>query len=191
MNGQPHYTDSFVTLLKVFTPEELDRIEAYGDALNAGKAGFKVGDSKKSPDEIRITRTAWIKPAEEVRWFYVRMEQVARSLNAQIYQFDLAGFSEPFQYTVYHGNEGGHYDWHVDQGKLQVQRKLSFSVQISDPSQYEGGELQAFGSNDISTAPKERGTVIAFPSYVLHRVAPVTAGTRKSIVAWTSGPKFR
>ena len=190
MNGQPHYTDSFVTLLQVFTPEELDRIEAYGDGLNAGKAGFLTGASKR-PEQIRITRTAWIKPSEETRWFYLRMEQVVRSLNDQIYQFDLRGFSEPFQYTVYHANEGGHYDWHVDQGKLQNQRKLSFSVQLSDPSQYEGGELQVFGSNDISTAPKERGTLIAFPSYVLHRVAPVTAGTRKSIVAWTSGPKFR
>ena len=189
--SQPHYTDSFVSLLKVFTPEELDRIEAYGDALNADKAGFRSENAAKHPDQVRITRTAWIKPVEEVRWFYTRMEQVARSLNDRIYQFDLRGFSEPFQYTVYHGNEGGHYDWHVDQGKLQVQRKLSFSVQVSDPAQYEGGELQAFGSNDISTAPKERGAVIAFPSYVLHRVTPVTAGTRKSIVAWTSGPKFR
>ena len=191
MNGaQPHYTDSFVTLLNVFTPEEMDRIEAYGDALQADKAGFHTGAAKPA-DKVRITRTAWIRPAEEVRWFYLRMEQVARSLNDQIYQFDLRGFSEPFQYTVYHANEGGHYDWHVDQGKLQQQRKLSFSVQLSAPSQYEGGELQAFGSNDISTAPRERGTVIAFPSYVLHRVTPVTAGTRKSIVAWTSGPKFR
>jgi PKHD-type hydroxylase len=190
MAGQPHYTDSFVSLLQVFTPEELDRIEAYGDALQADKAGFHAGAAKEA-DKVRITRTAWIRPAEEVRWFYVRMEQVARSLNDQIYQFDLRGFSEPFQYTVYHGNEGGHYDWHVDQGKLQQQRKLSFSLQLSDPAQYEGGELQAFASNDISTAPRERGAVIAFPSYVLHRVTPVTKGTRKSIVAWTSGPKFR
>src|SRR3954469_24801894 len=106
MNGdQPHYTDSFVTLLNVFTPQELDRIEAYGDALQADKAGFLSGAAKPL-DKVRITRTAWIRPAEEVRWFYIRREQVARSLNEQIYQFDLRGFSEPFQYTVYHGNEG-------------------------------------------------------------------------------------
>ena len=190
MSHQPHYTDSFVTLLQVFTPDELDRIEAYGDALQTEKAGF-YGSVTKPSDKVRITRTSWIRPGEETRWFYLRMEQVARSLNDQVYQFDLRGFSEPFQYTVYHGNEGGHYDWHVDQGKMQNQRKLSFSVQVSDPSLYEGGELQTYGATDISIAPKERGTVIAFPSYVLHRVTPVTAGTRKSIVAWTSGPKFR
>jgi PKHD-type hydroxylase len=177
MSYQPHYTDSFVSLLQVFTPAELDKIEAYGDGLQAEKGGFH-GTTAKPADKVRITRTAWIKPVEETRWFYVRMEQVARSLNERIYQFDLRGFSEPFQYTVYHSNEGGHYDWHVDQGKMQNQRKLSFSVQLSDPSQYEGGELQTYSANDISIAPKERGTVIAFPSYVLHRVTPVTSGTR-------------
>ena len=81
MNGdQPHYTDSFVTLLKVFTPEELDRIEAYGDALPADKAGFHTGAAKPL-DKVRITRTAWLRPAEEINWFYIRMEQAARSLN--------------------------------------------------------------------------------------------------------------
>ena len=80
MAYQPHYTDSFVTLLQVFTPAELDRIVAYGDGLQVEKAGFH-GSVAKPADKVRITRTAWMKPVEEVRWFYIRMEQVARSLN--------------------------------------------------------------------------------------------------------------
>lgn len=184
-----HSTDSFSSLLNVFTPEEMDRIEAYGDALQAGAAGVS-GEMGPAAASIRVTRTSWIRPAPDNQWFYLRMEQAARHLNSLVYQFDLTGFSEPFQYTVYHASEGGHYDWHVDYGKL-FPRKLSFSLQLSDPSQYEGGELQTYGGNSITPAPKARGTLVAFPSYVLHRVTPVTRGTRKTIVAWTGGPKFR
>jgi len=184
-----HYTDSFSSLLNVFTPEEMDRIEAYGDALQAQAAGVS-GVARPANAAIRVTRTAWIKPTPETQWFFLRMEQAVRHLNAQVYQFDLTGFSEPFQYTVYHAEEGGHYDWHTDYGRLFA-RKLSFSLQLSDPAAYEGGELQTHGGNEITTAPKARGTLVAFPSYVLHRVTPVTRGTRKSIVAWTAGPKFR
>jgi PKHD-type hydroxylase len=72
-------------------------------------------------------------------------------------------------------------------------RKLSLSLQLSDAAQYEGGALQLYGASNgrIETAPRTRGTVIAFPSYVLHRVTPVTKGTRKAVIAWCSGPKFR
>jgi PKHD-type hydroxylase len=79
----------------------------------------------------------------------------------------------------------------VDHGPIRVQRKLSISVQLSDPSQYDGCELQFQAGNAIETAPRERGSVIAFPAYVLHRITPCTRGTRKAIVAWTTGPKFK
>jgi PKHD-type hydroxylase len=184
-----HATDSFSSLLNVFTPQEMDRIEAYGDRLQAMEAGVS-GEMGPARAGIRVTQTAWITPSEETSWFFLRMEQAVRHLNGLIYQFDLTGFSEPFQYTVYHATEGGHYDWHVDYGK-RFPRKLSFSLQLSDPANYDGGELQTYGGNEITPAPKVRGTLIAFPSYVLHRVTPVTRGTRKTIVAWTAGPKFR
>jgi PKHD-type hydroxylase len=157
-------TLTFAVWENAFSPAELDQIEAYGDRL----------------------------PAPETRWIYDRMQRVTRALNDRVYQFDLSGFSENFQYTVYHGSEGGHYDWHIDQGSvLQTRRKLSISVQLSDPSAYEGCDLQFFASNKTENAPRERGVVIAFPSYVLHRVTACTKGTRKAIVAWTTGPKFR
>jgi len=70
-------------------------------------------------------------------------------------------------------------------------RKLSLSVQLSDPAQYEGCDLEFHGGNRTETAPRDRGAVIAFPSYVLHRVTPCTKGTRKALVAWTTGPQFK
>ena len=100
------------------------------------------------------------------------------------------GFSENFQYTIYHGIEGGHYDWHVDHGPLKLQRKFSISVQLSDASDYEGCDLEFHAGNRRSKPLRAlRGAVIAFPSYVLHRVTPCTKGTRKALVAWTTGPQ--
>jgi PKHD-type hydroxylase len=72
-----------------------------------------------------------------------------------------------------------------------VQRKFSISVQLSDPSDYEGCNLEFQAGNKVETAPRTLGAVIAFPSYVLHRVTPCTRGTRKALVAWTTGPKLR
>jgi PKHD-type hydroxylase len=187
-------TLTFAAWADAFSPEEMDRIEAFGDRLVAERAtllGVPEDAQTRDFDDVRITRAAWIAPNPETKWIYDRMQGVVRALNERAYQFDLRGFSENFQYTIYHGTEGGHYDWHVDQGPLHVRRKLSLSLQVSHSSQYEGCDLQFHAGNKIETAPRERGTIIAFPSYVLHRVTPVVSGTRKSIVVWVTGPKFK
>jgi PKHD-type hydroxylase len=175
-----------------FTPAELDRIEAYGDAQAKEKAILLAeSEDKAIEDRVRITQTAWLTQNAETQWLYDRLQQTVRSLNTQTWKYDLTGFSEPFQYTVYHGEEGGHYDWHVDHGPLKVQRKLSISVQLSDGDSYDGCDLQFMSGNKLQIAPRERGAIIAFPSYVLHRVTPVTRGVRKSLVVWVTGPNFR
>lgn len=187
-------TLTFAAWADAFSSEEIDRIETYGDRLTADRAtllGAPDEEKMRDFEEVRITRTAWIPPGPETKWIYDRMQALVRALNERTYQFDLRGFSENFQYTIYHGAEGGHYDWHVDQGPLHVQRKLSLSLQMSHGSEYEGCDLQFWASNKIETAPRERGTVVAFPSYVLHRVTPVVSGTRKSLVVWVTGPRFK
>jgi PKHD-type hydroxylase len=185
-------TLTFTAWADAFSREEIDRIVAYGDSLMPERLQLVGADRKpQAADRLRITHTAWIEPNADTKWLFDRMQGVAQSLNDQTYQYDLRGFSENFQYTVYHGSEGGHYDWHVDHGPLAVPRKLSMTVQLTDPSEYQGCELQFCAGGDIEIAPRERGTVVAFPSYVLHRVTPVISGTRRSLVVWTTGPKFR
>jgi PKHD-type hydroxylase len=185
-------TLTFTAWADAFSREEIDRIVAYGDSLMPERLQLMGADRKpQAADRLRITHTAWIEPNADTKWLFDRMQGVAQSLNDQTYQYDLRGFSENFQYTVYHGSEGGHYDWHVDHGPLAVPRKLSMTVQLTDPSEYQGCELQFCAGGDIEIAPRERGTVVAFPSYVLHRVTPVISGTRRSLVVWTTGPKFR
>ena len=181
-----------VSVEDVFTPEELDRVTAHGDTLETQKAVL-TGESwdQHAADKVRITQSAWMANTPDCKWLYDRIFQVMGVVNRQAYQFDLKGFSEEFQYTIYHGSEGGHYDWHMDLNPGPAPRKLSLSLQLSDPADYDGCDLQFFGARQLEVAPRARGTVIVFPAYTLHRVTPITRGTRKSLVVWANGPRFR
>ncbi len=97
---------------------------------------------------------------------------------------------EPLQLAEYESDE--FFDWHLDFGAAEVShRKLSVTVQLSDEDSYEGGDLQFRINNRIETAPRRKGTVIVFPSFILHRVTKVSSGKRNSIVAWLSGSPYR
>lgn len=174
-----------------FTPAELDTIEAYCDALPAGRGTVKTDGPELTYEAIRIAKTATIHPHPEINWFYQRAERAIRALNNQTYRFDLMGFSEPFQYLVYQGAEGGHFTWHVDNGHLPAPRKLSASLQLTDGALYEGCDLEFQGGSQVEAASRQRGALVVFPSYVLHRVTPIRSGTRKAVVIWTTGPNFR
>jgi PKHD-type hydroxylase len=101
---------------------------------------------------------------------------------------------EDLQYAEYHNETADCYKSHSDDGyAFNLFRKLSVSIQLSNEDEYEGGELVLYRHSfrDPATAPKTRGTVIVFPSYVIHEVTPVTKGLRKSVIAWIIGPRFK
>jgi PKHD-type hydroxylase len=188
--SQPRNVGGPVVVWKdLFTPKELDAIEAYGDGLMPMRAQIA---GRTTSDHQRITRVAWMERNSDTAWLHARLEEAILHLNAEFYSFDLYGVSEAFQYTVYDGAEGGHYDWHVDLGGNDVEpRKISMSLQLSDPATYTGCDLVLEAGNGTYFAERARGTLIAFPSYVLHRVMPIQSGTRKSLVIWVAGPVFR
>ena len=98
---------------------------------------------------------------------------------------------EPIQYTEYYSS-GGHYDWHTDVGSGALShRKVSITVQLSKPDEYEGGNLELLRGEYNEVAPRGLGTVVIFPSYMLHRVTEITKGTRKSLVLWVGGSHYR
>ena len=175
----------------LFTAKELDAIVAYGDALMPMRAEI-VDRQIIVSHGTRITRVAWMERKPEIAWLYARLEEIVLAINREFYSFDLYGLVEAFQYTVYDDKEGGHYDWHVDLGGHDVQpRKISMSLQLTDSSEYQGCDLVLQAGSGHQTAERARGTLIAFPSYVLHRVTPIESGVRKSLVIWVSGPDFR
>jgi len=162
---------------QVFTDQELDTLEAYCSELCSNR------DTQYQPHDHQ---TAWI---------YSRVAEIAQTLNDRCFHFDLWGIAEPIQYKLYdgEGSEVTFMDWHVDSDVPDFRwppRKLTFSIQLSQPD-YEGGELEVWGTGGWQTFEKKRGLMAMFPAYTLHRVTPVTKGTRKVLIGWVSGPQFR
>tara|TARA_R110000822_G_scaffold59468_7_gene148419 strand:- start:307 stop:903 length:597 start_codon:yes stop_codon:yes gene_type:complete len=144
-------------------------------------------------DVIRTSQIKWL-PYDiypQFEWIYNRLQTSIVSANLKLWNFDLISMPEPIQYTEYYGGSG-HYDWHIDIGNQELSnRKVSITVQLSDPSEYEGGDLQFLGGPQTENASRGLGTVVIFPSYLLHRVTPVQSGTRKSLVLWVGGGSYR
>ena len=168
---------------RVFTPEECEAIIAVG-----GKRPREDARVQSYGNAARVGHVAWLNPAPDTIWVYQRLATIVQWVN-QAFQFELLGFADALQYTVY--GPGHKFDWHVDIGAGQASnRKLSMTVQLSDEKAYEGGALQFISAPDMPT-PKGRGTAILFPAYLAHRVSNVTAGLRCSLVGWAAGVPFR
>ena len=164
----------------------------YQEALVETGNGEDISD--KLDTSIRKSKIKWLHPeADTTEWIYERLMDMSLDANWQQWGFDLHHIRDSIQYTEYRENEGGEYKWHQDVGAYPLNyRKVSIVVQLSDDSEYEGGELQIMrDSKDPVTLPKQKGSVILFPSYMLHRVTPVTKGVRKSLVLWVGGSTFR
>lgn len=151
----------------------------------------KTGDKRRS--KIR-----WIHPRQDTRELFAFLDSMVQNVNRNTYGFDLSLGLESIQYTEYHGSENGHYSWHMDchYGHCLSDRKLSMSLQLSNPEEYEGGQFcidkHASGPDLMDTkifGPK--GSAIIFPSYVQHCVTPVKTGVRKSLVCWWNGASYR
>lgn len=182
---------NFATWENGFSDSEIERIIYIGENRTKQAAVVNGGADVTLKPDIRKSTISWIDNNEDSTWLYDKLAWIVRQLNGQFFKFDLTGFAEPFQYTTYHC-DGDHYDWHIDKGLLNnVPRKLSLVLQLTEPSEYEGGDLVIKTGNEDSIIQKRKGLITAFPSWILHRVIPVTAGTRKSLVLWVGGPAWR
>lgn len=192
-NYQPKENDAqqFYYFNNGFNQEELDWI-----SINVEKLQFEKATTARGDDPIRSSSVKWIPHTEEWDWLYKKLMDYATVANDELWDFDLISAPENIQYTEYYASENGHYGWHQDlgPGELSV-RKVSLTVQLSDDNEYEGGDLQFwFGGEsleDCLDAPRGKGTVVIFPSYLNHAVKPVTKGTRKSFVLWLGGGHFK
>jgi len=183
----------FITWRDAFTESEIDLIKKYCSKLPKQSAVVGIEDGKYSEDEkIRVSNVSWASCEQESQWIYDRLAFVIRSINSKFFNFDLYGFVEDLQYTEYDGDSRGHYTWHLDMtNSVASPRKLSLVLQLSDPSEYEGGDLETFTTPEPTSVDKEKGLIAVFPSWALHRVTPVTSGVRHTLVAWIAGPTFK
>jgi len=169
-----------------FTPEECKKIIDIGNKKGLVK-GTTIGEKFK---KIRDSNISWLYPSDDLEWAYRRITDIILDLNSKYFKFDLYGLIEGFQFTHYKEPDGK-YQKHVDKGLNCLIRKLSLSIQLSDPKTYKGGDFILYEGEKPILLPKEHGKLIAFPSYTLHEVKPVTKGERYSLVAWITGPQFK
>jgi PKHD-type hydroxylase len=171
-----------------FSAKECEEIKSMFDESQVEKA--VTGQNTTPNHEIRKNDLCWIKPAENNHWIFKKLADIVNGCNEARWQFNLNGFFEPLQLTRYQiAND--HYSWHADSGPADFSiRKLSCVVQLSNPDEYQGCELEFLG-HEKESVPKSVGSLIIFPSYNAHRVTPLISGKRQSLVAWVSGPPYK
>lgn len=179
--------------------EQINAILARNEWLNLskGSVGGQVSSDQGSyTPEIRESNVCWLQFDKDVEGLWDTLSRVFAEVNSEFFHIDITGLYEPIQLSVYDANaeHQGHYTWHTDMAMSDrhVPRKLSMCLLLSDPTEFEGGQLEVKPTSDEPMIlEQKRGRAWFFPSYVLHRVTPVTRGIRRSLVLWAGGPPFR
>jgi PKHD-type hydroxylase len=171
-----------------FSSEEVNLIVKNAKNYESQKATI-IGEDKENT--IRKSNIKWLPVNDEWNWVYDRVSNQIMEANKALWQFNLHTIIDNIQYTEYEGN-GGHYDWHLDIGPRSINhRKVSVVVQLSNPDDYVGGNLELHPGSNSFAVPRAKGAVVVFPSFLLHRVTPLTSGLRRSLVLWAGGESYK
>jgi PKHD-type hydroxylase len=153
-------------------------------------------DGNNENAQLRDSLSSFVHARPDNQWIFNKLLNLTEVVNSEFYRYDLVGFNY-IQYTVYN-YLGANYDFHIDTHLTfptndtdDLHRKLSFSLILSDSGDYTGGDFEIKTGFNPVVQEQKRGRVLAFPSWVLHRVTPIKTGARKSIVFWAKGPKFK
>ncbi len=184
-----------------FTEDELVSIENLFDSYERERASITGAETGSDvAEQIRKSEVAFVVRDDNTSWIFDRFNLAINSMNNEFYGFDLNGY-EKIQYTVYDSSYQGKFNWHMDTimggmpaDSFDETRKLTLIMLLNEPGKdFTGGEFEITDSDQQNPIVPEmhRGTIIALPSYMIHRVKPVQLGVRKSVVIWVEGPKFR
>jgi predicted 2-oxoglutarate/Fe(II)-dependent dioxygenase YbiX len=152
------------------------------ESTQAGVYNSAGDNNALDTGHIRRTKVRWLDPVE-YKWVYERLLEIASQAEKK-YQLGTKGIREPIQIALYDESEQGFYKWHMDWGGGVLERRISMSIPLNDPIEYEGGNLEFCIDTIISSPTQTKGNAIAFPSFISHRVTPVTKGRRYSMVVW-------
>lgn len=184
---------------RFLSPPECDAIIEIAEAGPMVFGSIGNGDNPTAlrvDKDYRCVRTRGLGMGEAVDWLFEKARQRIGWANTELYRFDLTGIEEGMQFLRYDAptdaEPAGRYNWHQDfGGGPSSKRKLSLIVQLSDPEDYEGGDLHLFTDRDFVPAFKARGEAVLFPSWTPHMVSPITKGTRYALATWVCGPQLR
>ena len=207
--------DNFTYFPAAMDPVMCDRIVQAGELLDFRSAVVATADGN---NEVDVTRRqgliGYFNDEPQYEWLFREIWSIVEQVNSSNWKFNITAIEAP-QYSIY--NEGHYFGWHRDTmsnhtrtsvgGSSDMTRKISMTIQLSDPSEYEGGYFDvplderietAVGNLDDPVVPENgpnipeallpKGTILAFPSVVTHRVTPIKSGVRRSLVIWANGP---
>ena len=192
--------------------DEIEKIIKYTEKLplEDAKVGANIQEEKKpfavdyhikNPNlgnvpRTRITNLKWIELNSDTNWLYKKIISQIHKVNQENFDMILK-FVENIQFSEYTESQQGFYAKHNDcgdSGRLENFvdiRKLSFSIQLTDEKEYEGGDLILYVNDREIKAPRSKGTIIFFESDIMHEVKPVKKGIRHALVSWVCGPNLR
>jgi len=180
-----------ITINNLFSADEIELIKKQALLLPAEPPTVReTGVEQRVDHSIRICKLKWMFPTENTNWIYRRLVDAIQKVNSDIFNLNLYGL-QTLQYTIYNDTDQGFYGPHRDVmavGSGYLPRKLSFSLQLTDPAEYEGGDLIYEVGFKPYNAPKELGSLNFFTSDTVHEAQPVTKGSRHVLVGWVAGP---
>lgn len=185
MKGEWVFQDAY------FSPEECDKILATTKDLPGmpGKAGGTI------QEQVRRSSVKFVpKEHPSLQWVFDDLWKLVLVVNQKYFGFNINQLNF-FQVAEYQAENQGEYKRHKDVfwlTKEPTHRKISCVVQLSDPGDYDGGQLELYGCQIPFPTNKvlNRGTAIFFPSFIDHAALPIKRGIRKSLAAWFMGPKW-
>ena len=183
-NFQLDQVYSYAFSKKVFSKIECQKI------IKIAKEKGLIKGNTRGKTNVRLGDITWLYVSDDLKWVFKKITDVVLFLNNKYFNFDIFGLNEGLQFTNYKA-PSDKYGKHVDRALNILVRKLSLSIQLTDPKDYEGGELILYEDENGLEMSKEQGTLILFPSFVMHEVKPVTKGERNSLVSWVTGKQFK
>jgi len=181
----------------LLTPQQCDEFIRIGQSEPKINASMGTDDkNQKVNNSYRKSIISWIPFAKTVSIYQV-IRKWMEVINNNYFGFDTVQLSEHGQYAEY--SKGGFYNWHMDSNiemaNMPTVRKISMTLLLSDPKDFEGGELELFCGDTLDSEKNKfklkRGYAVFFASFLLHRVMPVIKGNRKSLVMWFGGSPLR
>jgi PKHD-type hydroxylase len=183
---------NFFCLDNFLNEQELDSLRSLENYIDFSY-GRTIGQhsySTPNKDDLRYCLTASIPCNDQTIWLYDKIADCVKKINSEHFHFDIDRIDEKIQYLKYESSNHK-FDWHVDRWNGGYSRKFAVIIQLSTEEEYSGGDIELMFSPNPVKMSKKMGSLIIFPSYVLHRVTEVTSGTRRSLLCLIGGPQFR
>ena len=188
---EPSWKRWIIPVQNYLNPQQCDDLIKIGRSLPANTS--EIGEIGKQAvnKKIRKSSVTFIPKKPEFKFLYDRLLFDCHKVNRDFFGFDNMNMIESPQYSEYF--EDGHYTWHPDSEMNGINngivRKISMSVLLNDPREFEGGDFEIL--EEGRKIPMNKGDAVFFASFLVHRVKPVTKGVRQSLVQWFTGTPFK